>query len=224
MAESHLLEAGPVAARDGDPWTSEARELVCHLSHSLRQPLSTLEAIAFLLDSRANEPAKTRHQLNLVLKQVQDVLENAAYFVGATPARPKLFDLKELLAEVLVDRHSETQPHLAIDMDRGVAWVHGDPNHFAHMLRCQLDGFHGLVRRIPDALLEFRIHAATARVVLTAPGVRLSADEVEREMEPLGCLACAERIAFANRSRFEVHCGPDPSFQVALRVPLHRPY
>jgi len=221
MTDPDLLADHADTTREGAAG-GEARELVRQLSHALRQPLSTIESIGFLLGARTADSAKMRRQLNLALEQVNSVIDNAVYYVGAVPARPVLFDLKELLAHVLVERYAEAHPHLTIDWDPGVVWAEGDRGQIAHMLRCLIQGFQALARHAAQARMNLEIRPAAAVIRLVAPEVRLTADEIEREMEPLGCLACAERIAFANKSRLEVCSGPESGFSVALHIPLRR--
>jgi signal transduction histidine kinase len=83
----------------------EPATVVRHIAHELRQPLSTIESIAFYLEMvlpRAD--AKARKQLGKLQQEVHQIswiLSDAIHFLGAAPLHLQLMDLTEVVSRCL---------------------------------------------------------------------------------------------------------------------------
>lgn len=80
-------------------------EVVQFLAHDLRQPLSTIEAIAFYLELiLPREDERTREQvfkLHALLEQFHWMLNNGLNAASESPARPVLLDLNGVVTQAL---------------------------------------------------------------------------------------------------------------------------
>jgi len=150
-----MTEATAVAlARDE---TVDTTTIVRQIAHELRQPLSTIESIAYYLDLilPRHEP-RARAQLQRLQKLVEQsnwIVTNAVHFAQASPAVPQLLDLGELIPTAA----AECPPGAEIEIDREerMPLVRLDPGQAVHLFR--------------NLLVFFRhISGGEQRVVLSA--------------------------------------------------------
>lgn len=117
--------AGPLRDRETEP--TEAAELICHLTHELRQPLSGIEAAAYYLDMVVSEarPDLIPHcrRLRAMVQQANWLLDDAglcALFqpaVGTACSLAAVFEdvSRRMLAEdeAVLDLHLECEGRVA---------------------------------------------------------------------------------------------------------------
>jgi signal transduction histidine kinase len=180
------------------------------LAHELRQPLSTIEAIAYYLTLvLPRDDEKTHEQLDRLQRLVEQsnwILSNSLHLSEmATPA-PERIDLEEMIAE-LAASHSVLRLELG-----GDCLVHADPG----LLRVLMDNLVTLFRQIAcdDHPAILRTSARDGRVVLeietAAPGFRSIAGGSLS-------LACARSMVEAHGGSMEVRAETD---RVRLQVVL----
>lgn len=177
-------------------------EVVQHLTHELRQPLSAMEHIAFYLamvlprdDQRARQQVD---KLQRLVAQANGLLDDAAHFLQAMPVRPQLLDLNELITEALAELPSHgLRPHLCEEL----AAVKIDPSQGAHLVRTVI----AMYQRSEGASLS------------TCAGdreVRLSAEASSAPSASPLALASMRRIAEAHGGSAELN-GPS----LLIRLP-----
>jgi signal transduction histidine kinase len=92
----------------------EITEVVRQLSHELRQPLSTMESIAYYLSMVVpGHDLRVRQQvekLQSLVEQMNWVLADAVHFFQATPPNPQMVDLNELITEAVSGEQAQKQP------------------------------------------------------------------------------------------------------------------
>ncbi|MBK5291404.1 MAG: HAMP domain-containing histidine kinase [Acidobacteriia bacterium] len=232
MADTAPAFAPQVDRSSSAPSGYEAASVVRHLTHELRQPLSTVESIAYYLQMvTPRQDLKTQHQLEKLqqlVEQMNWILSDAVHFLQAAPAVPQLLDLNELLSEALAE-NAGSIPSLDLNMAQGALLVCMDPIQARHMLRslCQLFVHlgHGCqsipVRAWPaegEAWLEMRV-----------PGMEMSIEALEQMFEPFSphlpagsglALASVRRIVQTAGGRLDSHSDPLRGTWIAVSFPL----
>jgi len=108
----------PVHRVDGEPESSlNASEVVRLMAHELRQPLSTIESIAYYLNLvLPREDGRTREQLSRLqglIEQSNWILSNGVRCVELSPAARELVDLEEIVSDALAHRPAD----IAVDAE-----------------------------------------------------------------------------------------------------------
>jgi signal transduction histidine kinase len=192
----------------------EPAEIVSQIAHELRQPLSTIESIAYYLDLvLQQEQPKIRQQL-AKLQQLVDqsnwIVSNAVYFTQAAAPAPEPVDLQEILCECVADSAfngirvelcpAETLPRVWLDRAQGLHLVRA----LIQFFRSASDTDHSIVVTTSatheEVLMEF---AAVAR---RSSGGEAASDPIETGL-PSGValsLASARRIVDAHHGRIRI--------------------
>ena len=181
------------------------QDVIRHLTHELRQPLSALESIAFYLQMTiGGGGSDLGAQINRLQQMVDNanwVLSDVLHLMHMAPPNPEAVDLTELAGEVLTE--SWVSEGLAIQQefaaDLPAAWV--DIEQLRHLLRSVLQ----FLRRSADEPRAVNISGTTAANSLllefraNAPGV--VTESLFNPLEPNQLLTC-RRIAEVNGGRF----------------------
>ncbi|HTS76085.1 MAG TPA: hypothetical protein VMG40_07770 [Bryobacteraceae bacterium] len=180
------------------------------LAHELRQPLSTIEAIAYYLGMvLPRDDDKTHEQLDRLQRLVEQsnwILSNSLHLAEtATPARERI-DLEEIIAEA-----ASSDPALRLELE-GNCLVHADLG----MARALIENVLTLFRQIAG-----ETHPATVRTRKTGCGVML---EIETQAPGFRSIAggqlsleCARRTVEAHSGSIEVRVEADRAqLQVVL--------
>jgi signal transduction histidine kinase len=219
---SHHLQACPAgaAAAAAEKPVYEPAEIVRYLAHELRQPLSTIESIAFYVEMvLPRTEGKARRQLGKLQQQVHQInwiLTDAIHFLQAAPLRLQLLDLSEVISKSLSEWDVEDEAGVCLRLESGLEPVWLDFEQTQHMLR-NIVAFFGRICR-PGRSIVIRTYAGDCETVLemTAATVRYPAEEVAPFFEPFGSrlpggsglgLASVRRIAEAHRARVELQPG-----------------
>ena len=150
-------------------------ELIRTLSHELRQPLSTIESIAYYLTLILPEDEKTREQLDriqMLVEQSNWMLSSAQLLSDSVSSMREPIDLRGMVAEV----------------SDGAEVVHGDPV----LLRGAIENLVALYAQFSERRF-FRASPADGRVLIemeaggpTFPGAMLSLEGARRVIEAHG--------------------------------------
>jgi len=137
-------------------------QVVQHLTHELRQPLSAMEHIAYYLAMvLPREDQRSRQQvdrLQRLVAQANSLLDDATHFLQALPAKPQILDLNEIITEALAEWPAHgLRPQLCEEL----AVVKIDPGQAAHLVRCVI----GLFHRAEDAALSTNAGDREVRLV-----------------------------------------------------------
>jgi signal transduction histidine kinase len=137
----NLVEATTSHVERDNPAVQSPTEFagfVRHLAHELRQPLSTIESIAFYLDlvlpPNATNAREQLAKLQDLVEQSSWIVSNAMDFVHATTATPERIDLEEIL-QLAVALFSDRAAHVAADALRDAPAIRADRAQAERLLR-----------------------------------------------------------------------------------------
>ena len=227
-----ILDAG-APPRPETLFAPDTAEALRQIAHQLRQPLSTIEAIAYYL-SMTLPPGESKaieqlEKMQLLVQEANVILSDAMHYFRAAPPRPVRVDLNGLVADTV----SEMQPWegrpLRLTCGECPLPVEVDPAQAAHMLRNLLDYF----RRISPGTetVELATSATEFEAGLT---IRLTAfdddaDELESLLElehpHLGsgsglAMASVRRIVDANGGSIRAQAHPAGGVLLSVTFPL----
>ena len=192
------------------------------IAHELRQPLSTIESIAYYLglvlppdDDRAREQVARLQQL---VEQSNWILTCGLQMADQTPLAPEPLDLEELIAQTVSARTSRGDPQPRLELSGALPVVRLDPGRG----RALIENLLGLFLQMASGAhpVRLRTSATVAGGVLleistAAPGYRS-----ETALGPGSALGleCARRIVDAHGGSLTVDV--DPVCGIRLRAVL----
>ena len=192
------------------------------IAHELRQPLSTIEAIAYYLSLvlPREEDGKIHEQLDRLQQLVEQsnwILSNSLLLSEPMACSPEAVDLGDLITQTLVAHPFSVHPPLGVNFEDGLPFIQADPA----LARALVENVFTLFRQHCSAAhpVSMRMRAHGGGVLLemstTMPGI-----QSEAALGPGASLALqsARRIVGAHGGslQFEV----DPINGVRLRVGL----
>ncbi|MBI4876406.1 MAG: hypothetical protein HY822_17360 [Acidobacteria bacterium] len=206
---------------------------VRHVAHQLRQPLSTIEAIAYYL-SITLPPTEVRaleqvEKLQRLVQEASNIVSDAVQFFQTSPVRPLRVQLNEFLTDVVADMLPAEMSRLSVMPGPDDLPVRLDLGQAAHMLRSLTNYFRQIS---PDeAPIRVRTSAACGEAVL-AIGVEsacCTASEVLALLDVhsihLGsgsglAMASVRRIIDVHDGRVEVRGKPPAELLLTVFFPL----
>jgi two-component system sensor histidine kinase BaeS len=229
---SQAFSAGAAAASQVEKPVYEPATVVRHIAHELRQPLSTIESIAFYLDMvLPRTEGKARKQLAKLQQEVHHInwiLSDAIHFLQAAPLQPQLLDLTEVVAKSLSEWEDCEGFSVRLRLAPDLPPVEMDLEQVQHMLR-NLVAFFG---RICEAggVIVLRTYAADREVVLeaTTTATGLSSGDCDLLFAPFDArlpggsglgLASMRRIAEAHGARLETHTNRASGISLSVAFP-----
>ncbi|MBM3764626.1 MAG: HAMP domain-containing histidine kinase [Acidobacteria bacterium] len=219
-----LLSMSPIAQPTefkSDTLNLPASDVIQHLVHELRQPLSALESIAYYLRLTASDSTPAGHQVD----RLQQMVDNANWVVNdilhafqiAAPMASAV-DAQEIFADVL----EEAWISEGLDVQRDEAelpMIFVDREQFRHLIRTVLHFIRqaGPVRR--TAAVSFRESGDMLQIEFLAQTPGLSIENLYQPLASKTLLSC-RNIAINNGGRFEA-CKDDGGWlKVHVEVPL----
>lgn len=224
-----VVEASTVLAT---PTPQDAASVIKHLAHELRQPLSTIESIAFFLElvlpPTEEKALQQIEKLQGMVDKANAILADAIHYLQATPPKPVAVDLGSMIARCFdVDcfpclgtfrfEHADTLPLVQLDPLQG-----------EHLLRTlftvasQLSCSHGVVVIRTAALGQ------GVEISVSCPIPSMNEASSQSLMDPFNrhlkessglALASVKRIAESHGGYAEVHSGEnDLTLLVSLPV------
>ncbi|MBI2687924.1 MAG: HAMP domain-containing histidine kinase [Acidobacteria bacterium] len=198
-----------------------AKDVVRHLSHELRQPLSALESIAFYLQMTAAEGGTDlTAQVNRLQQMVDSanwVLSDVLYLLHMNPPNPEDVELDELTEEVLTEAWVGEGLSIEWDFEEFLPPARADLEQLRHLLRSVLH----FLRRTVDGLGTIEMSAAAVnRTIYLSIRTWAPALNAESLFNPLqgNQLFTCRRIAENNAGRF--HAEKDDRGCLCLRLDL----
>ncbi len=227
-----ILDAGRPPHSDARraPDTAEALR---QIAHQLRQPLSTIEAIAYYL-SMTLPPTESKaieqlERMQLLVQEANVILSDAMQYLRAAPPHPVRVDLNGLVADAVSEAPPWEGRPLCLACGEGPIPIEVDAAQTAHMVRNLL----GYLRRIPpDAEPVELATSATefeAGLTIRLAAVDGAAGELESlldlERPHLGsgsglAMASARRIVDANGGRIGAEAQPAGGVLLWVTFPL----
>lgn len=222
-----MIETAAAPAKTG---ATEAATLVRQIAHELRQPLSTIESIAYYLDLiLPRDESRARAQLERLQHLVDQsnwIVSNAVHYLQTTPPAPQFLDLDELLNQAAAE--CPAQPRMEVNLEHVPFLVRLDHAQAVHMFANLLD----FLRRLSN-VEPIRVTAARSAAVLEisffVAALGRSAAEMEGLFQPFPpaqpaggglSLASVRRIAEAHRGRVSVSADPECGVTVILTLPV----
>lgn len=208
----------------------DTADAVRQLSHELRQPLSTMESIAYYLSMvTPRHDLRVRQQvdkLQHLVEQMNWVLADAVHFFQATPTNPQLVDLNELVSETITSRHDEQRP-VEVSLCDDVSMVEMDPSQARHCVQSLI----GLVRKWAHGGVRVSTEHVRSEVHLcvSAPQLRVQDSDASLIFEPFRphapagaglAFASVRRIAEASGGRAGVKLIQPKGVTVSVELPL----
>jgi len=182
-----------------------AKDVLRHLTHELRQPLSALESIAFYLQMTVgNGGTDISAQVNRLQQMVDSanwVLSDVLYLLQMAPPNPEPVDVWELTEEVLSESWVSDGLLIELEFAENLPAASVDAEQLRHVLRSVLQ----FLRRSVEEPGEIQIAGAACESFYelefraTAPGVSL--DSLFNSLESNQLLTC-RRIAENNKGSF----------------------
>ncbi|MBI3681997.1 MAG: HAMP domain-containing histidine kinase [Acidobacteria bacterium] len=159
MAPVSVLHVQETSASRQSVQPSDTIAVVRHLSHELRQPLSTIETSAYYLKLiLPKSDARVAHQLDKMEQMVHQmswILSDAVHYLQAAPPRPEWVDLCELISEPLVAEAMEDRVELDWKESPAPVLVHLDPAQAGHLVRTIVSVFRQLASSGRPVKLSF---------------------------------------------------------------------
>ena len=228
MSQAASLLVPPAPA----PFQPDAAEVVRHLAHELRQPLSAIESVAYYLRmTMPQHESKQRLQLDRLDQMVELaewILTDAVHYLEAASAAPQLLDLHEVLAEELTAREMEDRRR-TIDIEPRRALVRMDVAQARHLVRSLFAVGHKMSRSASMMHLRAWVENCEVLVKLSLPEVEYRPDQLSSLFEPFAphqpaslglALAGAVRIVQRHGGRVEAESAPGCGTWLLVRLPL----
>lgn len=194
------------ADRESQPLDTAA--VVRHLTHELRQPLSTIEASAYylklILQDEDSGALRQLDRIEQMVHQIGWILSDAVHYLQAAAPRRQLLDLAETASGVIAALSQEQQVEQDWSDSAPFPLVAMDPNQAIHMFRSVLQVFRQVARSEAPVTISMRGDSACALITFSceAPAsVREQCDDLLRPFDthlPPGAglgLASVKRIA-----------------------------
>lgn len=212
-----------------DAIQSDTATMVRQIAHELRQPLSTIESIAYYLDLiLPRDDPRARAQLDRLQKLVDQsnwIVSNAVHYVQASPAMPQSLDLAEVVGTAAAE--CSIGSLLQLDLDQ-LELIRLDPSQAVHLFRNLLTFFRNMAT--PEHPVRLWLQRGPALVDIhlstTAPGHSML--DVYPLFEPFSpglpagsglSLASVRRIVEAHDGHVEVEADPAAGVSVTLSLP-----
>jgi signal transduction histidine kinase len=183
LAISHRIETFAETSSIRD-----AAQVIRHLAHELRQPLSTLESLAYYLDIVLPvTDIKARQQVEKIQQLVQQanwIVDDAVHFTQASPSNPSAVALDEIITQILADRSRGRRLNLHLELGPEPCLASIDPQQAQHMLTNLLALFRHIAQPETPISVSTDVHFGESRVRLScvAPGVTRA--DIERRFDP----------------------------------------
>ena len=231
-----MSQAAPALDSDANDTARNVREsaeVVRHLAHELRQPLSTIESIAFYLQmALPDEESKLRPQLNKMAEMVELanwILADAVHYLQSAPSAPQLVDVHEMLAREIADSEIEAANWCRSRIECRQALVSIDSAQAQHLIRNLLAMAKRMLRPPAEALVRTALDGLWWLLEVTIPGAKYDCEQLNSLFDPFAphlpagaglALASARRIVETHGGIIEAECqsGTGVSLQVRLRL------
>jgi nitrogen-specific signal transduction histidine kinase len=209
---------------------NDAAQVVRHLAHELRQPLSALESLAFYLqmtlpaaDERSQVQVSKMRQL---IQQASSLIDDAVHTVQAAPAHPACVAMDELLRRAFESTAERpVAVRIAIPPECCRVWL--DRAQAEHLAATIARFFRSAVPL--GTLVEIKGHrfGAQTTIEFEAPSELVSHALLAESLEPFNVRASASGLTLASAARIAAaHDGslthamlPDHRFALHLRLP-----
>jgi len=217
---------------DREAGSNDVAAVVRHLAHELRQPLSTIESIAYYLEIvLARHDGRTRQQLEKLQRLVHQanwILSDAVHYLQASPARPQLLDLDEMVSQAVVEWAKGERIPVHMELSSQPTLVRLDPEQAKHLVCNVLTCFRQLASSQPRLTVRIGSRPGEYLLEFCAEGVDCRVQELRSMFEPFGShlpagcglsLASVERIVESHGGRVELVSTPSEGILLVVAFP-----
>lgn len=208
-----------------------SRDVLHDIAHELRQPLSTIESIAYYLTLKLPRGDDKVHgqlrQLQQLVEQSDWILSNGLYLTNPLAISPEVLDFEELLTEVISLRGWPPDCSPRLELTGNLPLVRADPGLGRALVANLLMLFRQLATASHPAILRTAASLDQAQFSQTmSGGIALEMETAapgygsEASLGPGASLSleCARKIVAAHGGSFE--CTVDPVAGIRVRVML----
>ena len=191
------------------------------IAHEIRQPLGTIESIAYYLSMVLPEAdGKHREQLTRIQQLVEQsnwILSNGLDFLDARSAAPETIDLEELITQVISARPVALDPPVECDFADALPLVRLDPG----FGRAMMVNLLALFRQVAT-----ETYRASIRTRATENGVEMEVSSAAPGYRSIASLPPGSALSLDSARRIAVlHGGScthaiDPASGIRVRVML----
>lgn len=132
------------------PDTLDTSAVVRHLTHELRQPLSTIETASYYLEivmqRRDPRVAQQVERIQQMVTQMNWILSDAVHYLQAAPPRPAWVDLSEIVHTELTSDSVHRHIIMTVEESSPAPLVLVDTGQAQHLVRNVLSVFRQLIR------------------------------------------------------------------------------
>jgi len=210
----------------------DAATVIRHIAHELRQPLSTIDSIAYYLDMilpRSEPRARVQvGKLQQLVQQASWILADSVYYLQASPPRPELLDLNEIVSEVLAESPAADRPTVNLILDDQLPLVRLDLEQARHLVRNLLFFVSQVAREASGIQICTWSEDRAVRLEFTCAANDLHVDDPEILFEPFVphppagsglALASVRRIAEAHGGSVWIKAEFQGSVTIGLTFP-----
>ncbi|HSB15336.1 MAG TPA: HAMP domain-containing sensor histidine kinase [Bryobacteraceae bacterium] len=230
MPASSDLPAARAAAAPRANAQPDATALVQNLAHELRQPMSTIESIAYYLSivlPRENPRLSGQLQrLQEQIQQINSILDDTVYYLGAVPRYPRPIDLNDLVRRC-VDRVPVGAP-VRMNLAEKLPAVRLDREQARHFFRSVISVFRRLAPGTEPVTISTSATGAVVQFEVYAAGAPLGPSERQDLWEPFAAalppsaglsMASAKRIAEAHGAVMDLEPGESGGLRLTVTFP-----
>ncbi len=196
--------------------------LLTTLTHELRQPLSTIESIAYYLElALPNAEPRVIEQLTRLRHLVAQsgwILSDAMTLAQPPLARPQVVDLDELIAEFVLE-HAQTEPHndcFALDLAAAPVWI--DPQQGRQLVHSICRFFTSALKPGGEVSIQTRV-MASGGVLLRARAEGQSGEDAKSPAGAGLALEAIEHLAAENSASVFIRLSDPCRLELSLEVP-----
>jgi signal transduction histidine kinase len=231
---SHAIET-PIVGRPGTPGdpSAENAAAVRQIAHQLRQPLSTMEAIAYYLSiTLPPHETKALEQVVKLQRLVQDtnlILSDAVHYLRASPSHPVRVELNGIVTDAVSEIRMFGGPLSPLSCGPNPVPVWIDAAQAAHMAQSLLNYFRQVLPATDPIEISVSAAGGEARVAFRTASSACTPEQLLSLLQPdrprLGsgsglAMASVRRIVDAHGGRIEVEAWPPAGVQLEIIFPL----
>jgi signal transduction histidine kinase len=222
------MPQGPATAPD----RTELVNVLRHLAHELRQPLSAIESIAYYLEmvwSGQDERVHSQiERLRQMVQQASWVLEDTSHSVRATPPVPSLLRLDQLIMRLTADLQIHDDYNLHVNLAAPRSFVSIDLTHAEYLVTSMLDFFRHVAQSTEPVTLRTAEDRGFLTLTFETPDAQGDPSTLRRLLDPLRCadseddslpLGSLRRTVEANAGVLRIDAQEDGFLRVDIEFP-----
>jgi nitrogen-specific signal transduction histidine kinase len=200
-----------------------AKDVIRHLTHELRQPLSALESIAFYLQMTVggggSDVSAQVERLQQMVDNANWVLSDVLHLLQMAPATPVAVVLEELLEEVLCETWASEGLAVETDIDEALPAMGVDLEQARHLFRSVLHFMRRSVEEPRTVLVVARAVESTLHIAFSAHAPHVVPTALFHPLEGNQLLTC-RRIAENNYGHFSAETTDQGRLILRLDLPV----